>query len=306
MRHSLDIVYNMLAAAGFTNCVPDELHLALMYRTSMGRWPNLKHPRTFNEKLQWLKIHDRNPLYTTLVDKCRVKKWVADRIGEEHLAKTYGVWKRTEDIDISGLPERFVLKTNHDCGGISICRDRDSFNLEAAKKKLDKHLKTNYFWRTREWPYKNVAPLVFAEEYLEPNNNDDLSDYKFFCFDGVADCVMLCTGRSTGNPKYYFLDRSWTIKRYNMRSISLPQGFAVPKPKGIDEMFYLANNLSRHIPFVRVDFYNINGRLVFGEMTFFPQGGFDANILPDADFRWGEMIDQTLAWDGLLKGDSRE
>lgn len=300
------IVYNVLAGVGLTDWVPDELHLALMYKASLGNWPNLKHPRTFNEKLQWLKIHDRNPLYTTLVDKYRVKKWVADRIGEEHVTKTYGAWEKAEDIDISGLPERFVLKTNHDCGGVAICRDRESFDLDAAKKKLEKHLRTNYFWRTREWPYKDVKPLVFAEEYLEPNNDDDLSDYKMLCFNGSVDCVMLCTDRSTGSPKYYFLDRSWGIKRYNTRSISLPSDYVVPKPEGIDEMFRLAENLSKHIPFVRVDFYNTNGHPIFGEMTFFPQGGFDANILLEADYRWGEMIDQTLAWDELLRGGSRE
>ncbi len=172
-------LYCAAATRGFTRLVPDEPHLTAMYRGSMGKKLNLGNPVTFNEKLQWLKLHDRNSLYTTLVDKYRVKLWVAERIGEEHVTKTYAMWENAEDIDIDDLPERFVLKTNHDCGGVAICSDRNTFDLDAAKKKLAKHLKTNYYWRTREWPYKNVKPCVFAEEYLDPaEGQPDFTDYR--------------------------------------------------------------------------------------------------------------------------------
>lgn len=283
----------------------DELYLCLKSWSFTGRLPDLGNPRTFNEKLQWLKLHDRNPLYITLVDKCAVKKWVADRIGTQHVTKTCACWECVEDVDVSRLPERFVLKTNHDCGGIAICRDRCTFDLDAAKKKLAGHLKRNYFWGGREWPYKNVKPRVFAEEYLEPDTSGSLSDYKVFCFDGVADCMMVCVGRETGNPRFYFVDREWRLKRYNVSSLDLPEGYAVPKPPNAELMFSLAEELSQDIPFVRVDFYDVSGRVLFGEMTFYPQSGFDSNILPDADLRWGGMLDIESVRQRLAEGGSK-
>ena len=289
------IVYNVLAETGLTNWMPDELHLALMYRASLGSWPNLRHPRTFNEKLQWLKIHDRNPLYTTLVDKYRVKKWVADRIGEEHVTKTYGAWEKAEDIDISGLPERFVLKTNHDCGGVAICRDRGSFDLEAAKKKLSEHLRTNYFWRTREWPYRNVSPLIFAEEYVNPDDGADLTDYKLMCFGGEVRCSFTCTSRARGDLRVDFFDAEWVhlpFTRHYPNSDVLPS-----RPRRYEEMVSLAEELSRGIPFVRVDFYESGGRLLFGEMTFYPGAGFEEFDPLEWDERLGSWIDLSNAYD---------
>ena len=286
-------VYDWLSGFGLANWVSDGTHLKLMWKSVFGpdATLDLKNPKTFNEKLQWLKLHDRNPLYTTLVDKYAVKQWVADRIGSEYVTETYSKWDRAEDIDIADLPDNFVLKTNHDCGGIAICRDRSSFDLNVAKRKLAKHMRRNYFYGGREWPYKDVKPCIFAEEYLEPGESGDLTDYKFFCFDGKADCVMLCTGRATGSPKFYFLDRGWDILKYNLRGLSLSEDMKLRKPDRADEMFALAEKLSEGIPFVRVDFYCERGRILFGEMTFFPQSGFDANILPESDARWGSMID---------------
>ena len=229
---------------------------------------NLANPRTFNEKLQWLKLHDRNPLYNTLVDKYRVKSWVSEKIGSQYVTETYAVWERVEDVDIAGLPERFVLKTNHDCGGVAVCSDRRKFNLEDAKKKLARHLRTNYYWGGREWPYKDVRPLVFAEEYIEPEDpGEGLVDYKFFCFGGKADCVMACVGRASGKPRFYFLDRGWEVRRYNASSLSLPEGFSLPRPDGLEEMFCVAERLSEGIPFVRVDLYDAGGRGLFGAWT---------------------------------------
>ena len=283
------LAYSYAARKGLTNFVPDRTHLKLMYRAALGSWPNLLHPKTFNEKLQWLKLHDRNPLHTTLVDKYRVKEWVAKQIGAEHVIKTYDVWERAEDIDVSGLPERFVLKTNHDCGGIVICRDRLILDLDAAKKKLARHLRKNYFWGGREWPYKNVRPLIFAEEYIEPNNGADLLDYKLMCFSGEVRCSFTCMGRAQGDLRVDFFDVDWghlPFTRHYPNSDTVPS-----RPRRYEEMVSLAERLSRGIPFVRVDFYESGDRLLLGEMTFYPGSGLEEFDPSEWDERLGTWID---------------
>ena len=283
------LFYTVAAEHGLTNWVPDDMHLKMMYRASIGERLNLEDPKTFNEKLQWLKIHDRNPLYTTLVDKYRVKQWVADRIGEEHVTKTYAMWESAEDIDITGLPERFVLKTNHDCGGVAICRDRSTFDLESAKKKLAKHLKINYFWRTREWPYKNVRPCVFAEEYLEPAEEaSDLTDYKLMCFGGKVRCEFTCTDRAKGSLHVDFFDTDWNHLPFTRH---YPNAEVTPEaPARLREMIADAEKLSEGIPFVRADFYEVAGQYYFGEMTFFPGGGTEEFNPESWDVELGSWI----------------
>lgn len=295
LRTNPYLAYSYVARKGFTNFVPDRTHLKLMYRAALGSWPDLLRPKTFNEKLQWLKLHDHNPLYTTLVDKYRVKAWVAKHIGAEHVIKTYGVWGRAEDVDISRLPDRFVLKTNHDCGGVAICRDRGLFDLDAARRKLGEHLRTNYFWRTREWPYRDVKPLIFAEEYIEPDNGADLLDYKLMCFGGEVMCSFTCTGRARGDLRVDFFDAEWVhlpFTRHYPNSDVLPS-----RPRRYGEMVSLAEELSRGIPFVRVDFYESGGRLLFGEMTFYPGAGFEEFDPLEWDERLGSWIDLSNAYE---------
>lgn len=273
-----------------TRFVPDETHLALSYRARIGKKLNLENPKGFNEKLQWLKLHDRNPLYTTLVDKYRVKQWVADKIGDEYVTKTYAHWDRAEDIDISILPERFVLKTNHDCGGVVICRDRSEFDLGMAKKKLAKHLKTNYYWGGREWPYKNVKPLVFAEEYLDPADGmDDLPDYKLYCFNTghVVSCAMTERFTESGYTATYF-DEDW--RRLDIVDKGHGSRPEIPMPAQFDLMKELSAKLAEGIPFVRVDFFVSTSRLLFGEMTFYSNSGFEAWEPADWDERFGSWI----------------
>lgn len=289
------LVYALASSRGLTNWVPDKVHLKLLYRARIGARLDLEHPTGFNEKLQWLKLYDRNPLYTRLVDKCAVKEWVADRIGSQYVTETYACWSRVEDIDISCLPERFVLKTNHDCGGIAICRDRASFDLDAAKKKLAKHMKRNYFWDGREWPYKNVKPCVFAEEYLEADASGDLPDYKLFHFSNGRIVTLLTTDRFTkAGLTETFFDEEW-------RPLELSEGGHPRRPDAsipgrFTEMKRLSDRLADKFPFVRVDFYESEGRLLFGEMTFYPKSGFEEFNPEEWGERFGSWIE--LPWGG--------
>ena len=175
-------IIDYLDSRGFFKFMSDEAYLKFMYKLKMKRKLNLSDPQTFNEKLQWLKIYDRKPEYTTMVDKYEAKKYVADIIGEEYIIPTLGVWDRFEDIDFDELPDQFVLKCTHDSGGLVICRDKSKLDLKAAKKKINKSLKRNYYWIGREWPYKNVRPRIIAEKFMTDPTSDDLQDYKFFFF----------------------------------------------------------------------------------------------------------------------------
>lgn len=416
----------------FKDLIPDALYLKHKFRHVMGYPLNLAEPKTFNEKLQWLKLHDHRPEYTTMVDKYAAKQYVADRIGPEYIIPTLGVWEHFDEIDFDALPDQFVLKCTHDSGGLVICRDKSQLDMEAARAKIEQSLETNFYYMGREWPYKNVPPRVIAEQYMADDLRDfklfcfdgvprmtlvcserfsegglkedfydeawnhlnlkrpghrnailpierpkqyalmkrlagklsetipfsridfyeinervyfgevtfypasgfegfapaswdselgtwltlpgggkteadgisftfaehfdskkkvkALTDYKFFCFDGVADCVMVCTERETGDPKFYFFDKQWKLKRYNIRGKNAPEGFTLPRPDCMDEMFALAEELSRGIPYVRVDLYCIDGQVYFGELTFYPASGFDAKLLRESDEYWGELL----------------
>lgn len=271
--------------------VSDALFLKLRYYITFGKKINLKAPVSFNEKLQWLKLYDRNPAYCGMVDKYEAKKIVAEKIGEEYIIPTLGVWTNFDDIDFQSLPDQFVLKCTHDSGGLVIVKDKNSFDKEAAKEKITKALNTNYYLLGREWPYKHIEPRIIAEKYMvdEPEA-PDLTDYKFFCFDGKVDCVMVCLERSSGETKFYFFNQDWKLKRLNIRGKNAPEGFTIPKPKCMDEMFQIAAELSKGMPFVRVDLYQSNGQVYFGELTFYPASGFDANLLPETDEYFGSLI----------------
>ena len=179
----------------FLRFIPDVVWLKLRFRMRMGRTLNLKNPQTYNEKLQWLKLHNRNPLYTKLVDKYEVRKYVAEKIGEEYLVPLLGVWDKFEDIDFDKLPNQFVLKCTHDSGGLVICKDKTKLDIQAAKKKINCCLKMNYYWNFREWPYKNVKPRIIAEKYMEDSVDGELRDYKFYSFSGIAKILLIMTNR---------------------------------------------------------------------------------------------------------------
>lgn len=273
--------------------MPDEKYLKIKYYLSLGKKLDLENPQTFNEKLQWIKLFDRNPLYTQLVDKYLARDYIKEKLGEEYLIPLLGVWDDPDDIDFDVLPEQFVLKCNHNSGlGMCICKDKSKLDIKKVKEELKKGLAQDYYLSGREWPYKNVPRKVIAEKYMTDSaNTDEFTDYKFFCFDGYVDCVMVCTERNTGDTKFYFFDEDWELKKYNIRGKEAPKGFTLPKPPKMDEMFKIARELSKGIPFVRADLYNSYGNIYFGEMTFFPTSGFDANLLPETDKYFGSLID---------------
>lgn len=277
---------------GLYNNVDDKEYLEKLFRASMGYNLDLNNPKTFNEKLQWLKLYNRNLLYTKLVDKYKVREYISDKIGEEYLIPLLGVWDDPDDIDFDSLPNQFVLKCNHNSGlGMCICKDKNSLDISKVRSELRKGLKQDYYLTGREWPYKNVPRKIIAEKYMvDSYDSNEFTDYKFFCFDGYVDCVMVCLDRSSGNPKFYFFDKEWNLKRYNKRGLEAPENFTIPKPICMDDMFEIASQLSKGIPFVRVDLYQSNNQIYFGEMTFYPDSGFDKNITREADLYFGSLI----------------
>lgn len=270
--------------------VSDERFVKMMFYRDMGYNLNLDNPVTFNEKLQWLKVYNHRPEYTAMVDKAAAKEYVASVIGPEYIIPTLGVWDTFEEIDFSTLPEKFVLKTTHDSQSVVICTDKSKFDVEAARERLTASLGRSYYLKYREWPYKNIKPRILAEEYMVDESGTELKDYKFSCYDGDAKDVMLCYDRASGDTKFYFFDRAWNLLRYNRRGKQAPEGFTVPKPKNMDLMFDIASRLSEGIPYLRVDLYNVDGHIYFGELTFFPRSGCDNNLLRETDLLFGSRI----------------
>lgn len=269
--------------------LPDRCFIKLKwYGRKMPYKLNLKNPQTFNEKLQWIKLYDHNPLYTILVDKYRVKKYVEERIGTEHVIPLLGAWDSVEEIEWDKLPDQFVLKVNHDCGGQVICRDKSKLDIDDTKEKLRLAFKKNYYFEGREWPYKNVQPKVFAEAYME-DEYGELRDYKFFCFDGEVKAMFIATERNSGGEvKFDFFDADFNHLPFTQGH---PNASVLPaKPKGFEEMKTLAAKLSKGLSEVRVDFYDVNGHVYFGEFTFFHFGGIVEFHPVEWDYTFGGWI----------------
>ena len=271
--------------------LPDKVYLQIVFFKHFHRFINFKNPRTFNEKLQWLKIYDRKPEYTTMVDKFLVKDYVAMKIGKEYIIPTLGVWNHPDEIDFDKLPNQFVLKWNHDSGSIVICKNKKDFNVNDALDKLRAGDERTGFWYGREWPYKNVVPKIIAEMYLDDNGHVPI-DYKVYCFNEKPYKVMLCLDRDKDEPtKFYSFDFQWNLLRHNIRGKKAPEGFTLPKPQSIDLMYECAKKLSEGMSFARIDFYDLKGHMYFGEITLYPDSGFDSAILPEIDQLYGSMID---------------
>ncbi len=268
----------------------DKTYLKLEYFFVFKKRLNLKDPRSYSEKLQWIKLYDRNPYYTKLVDKYEAKKVAASQIGDEYIIPTLGVWERFEDIDFDKLPEQFVLKCTHDSGCVVICKDKNSFDIEGAREKLNNGLKRNYYWIAREWPYKNVKPRIIAEKYIEANEGEGLDDYKFFCFDGEVKALFVASDRynKSAELKFDFFDSDFNfIEAYNGHPSS---NGSIEKPQNFEEMKKIASTLSAGLPEVRIDLYSVNGQIYFGEYTFFSNSGM-VPIEPESfDIELGSYI----------------
>ena len=250
----------------------DELFLKMKWGIYMNYPLNLNSPQTFNEKLQWLKLHDRKPIYTIMVDKYEAKKYVANIIGEEHIIPTLAVYDSVEEIAFDALPNQFVLKCTHDSGGVVICKDKHIIDIEKAKEKLKRGLQKNYFYQNREWPYKSVKPRIIAEQYMS-DNGKDLQDYKVHCFNGIPKVILVCKDRfASGGLTEDFYTTAW--EHLDVSRPSHPNSTeCIARPAELDEILVLSNKLAKGIPFVRIDFYMINHRVYFGEITFFPASG---------------------------------
>ena len=272
---------------------PDRTYLKILYNAYTKKHLHLDNPVTFTEKLQWLKLHNTSDLCTQMVDKYGVRDFIREKIGEEYLIPLLGVWSHFDEIDFDSLPEKFVLKCTHDSGSVVICRDKAVLEKKKAKEKLEKGLKRNYYWRGREYPYKNVPPRIIAEQYTV-DDNDELNDYKFFCFDGEPKMLFYASERfakDKGGVKFDYYDMDLNhldIQSYGNLNAK-PENYLKPFPE-FEKMKELAKVLSAGFAHVRVDLYLVKGRIYFGEMTFHHDGGFVPFIPDKWDKILGDMI----------------
>ena len=266
--------------------IPDKLYLKCIFYLRMKKRLNLKNPMSFNEKIQWLKLYDRKEIYHTIVDKCEVKKYVSQKIGEEYIIQTIGIWKSTNSIDINTLPASFVIKATHDSGGVYICKDKSNFNFDDCYRNLERTLKHDFYLNSREWAYKGVESRIIAEKFLDDN---DLKDYKFFCFNGKCKIFKIDFDRDTKHgANYYGIDGN--ILPFGEKVCPPNFNKKIDLPNNLSEMICLAEKLAEGIPFVRVDFYNQNGNIYFGEMTLYPSSGIGPFTEEEWDLKLGEWI----------------
>lgn len=270
--------------------IPDKLYLRIVFRLRMNKKLNLVNPKTYNEKLQWLKLYDRKSEYTTMVDKVDVKEYVARIIGKEYIIPTIGVYNQFEDIEFDKLPNQFVMKCTHDSGGLVICKDKSKFNKHKVGRKINYYLRRKYFYDWREWPYKDVRPRIIVEKYMQDKSTDDLIDYKLFCFDGEVKALFIALDRNNTEEetKFDFFDSEF--KPLNLKNGHPNSGKQSRKPEQFEEMKHLAEKLSKDIPHVRVDFYIINEQIYFGELTFTHWSGIVPFEPEEWDYKFGSWI----------------
>ena len=268
------------------HALTDEQYLKMVYRIKVGKKLDLDNPIRYNEKLQWLKLNYKMPVQTQMVDKYLVRDFVKERIGEQCLVPLLGVWDSPDLIDFGALPNQFVIKCNHDSQGVFICKNKDSFDFEMVKSKLSSCLKKNFYFLNKEWPYKNVQRKIIAEQYLE-DESGELRDYKVLCFNGEPKLIEVHSGRFAGKHTQDFYDVDWNLMNIYQDRCGLPNSNNdYPKPLVLDDMLEYSRKLSKGFPHLRVDWYVVNNKLYFGELTFFDASGFD-DFEPD---EWNEII----------------
>ena len=269
----------------------DKNYLSLLYKLETGRNLNLDNPILFNEKMQWLKIHDRKDIYSMMVDKYEAKKYVGKIIGEKYIIPTLGIYDNFEDIDFDALPKQFVIKCTHDSGGLVIVKDKSKLNVTSAKNKINKCLKKNFYWTGREWPYKNVKPRIIVEKYMTDENSSSMKDYKFFCFNGVPKIMYLSEGlENHKTAAMSFFDMNFELVNCKRKDYKLLK-YQPSKPRNFEKMKEFASLLSSGIPHLRVDFYEINGELFFGELTFYTNSGMIPFENEEWNYKMGEMLE---------------
>lgn len=283
--------FNYMTRLGFYNKMSDEEYLKKKYKIFMGEELNLDNPKLFTEKIQWLKLYNRNPEYTTIVDKHTVKEWVSEKIGSKYIVPEYGVWDRAEDIDYSKLPDEFVLKVTHDSGGFVVCTNKNKIDKKKIESKLNKSLKQNYYYSGREWAYRDVKPRIIAEKYIPSLGKKDSVEYKLTCFDGKVGLITICTGIPHSSFSVRFNDNYDRDFNYLPFYAYYHNTHPIEKPREMDEIIRLSEILSKDIPQVRVDWYVDNGNIYFGEMTFYTWGGIIKFSPDEWNKKLGDMID---------------
>ena len=284
-----DYRFLVLSGRGYKFNLSPDVFLQKKYRIRTGRKLNLYNPILYTEKLQWLKLYDHRPEYKTMVDKYAAKQYVAEKIGKEYVIPLLGVWDRVEDIDFNTLPEKFVLKTTHDSGGIIVCKDKSKLDLKAIRKKLRFHLNRDYYQENREWPYKNVPHRIIAEKFMEDTATAELRDYKFFTFGGVPKVLYIAQGRGKGEPTVAdFFDMEFNHLPFTIDHDMAP--IPPEKPVNFELMKMLAAKLSQGTPQLRVDFYEVDGKVYFGEMTFFHCSGMESFHPDQWDRTFGDWV----------------
>lgn len=269
--------------------LPDRIFLKLLFRLNLGRRLNLKNPVSFNEKLQWLKIFDNNPLYIKLADKYEVRKYVSEKVGDNYLIPLIGVYDHFDDIEFDHLPESFVMKCTHDSGSVIVVKDKNKFNYCQARSMINKKLRTNYFYKGREWPYKYIKPRIICEKLMVDEPGQELKDYKIFCFNGEPLFIQIDYNRFKNHKRNLF-NIEWDPINV---SYAYPREFNTSndKPSNWDDMLICAKKLSQETVFARTDFYSIQNEIYFGEITFFPESGF-GRFMPDSyDYIFGKILD---------------
>ena len=292
LKYICDEDYRFMINASFGkyDSMSDEEYLKRKFKALMGKELDLENPKTFNEKLQWLKLYNRKPEYTMMVDKYKVREYIKEMIGEEYLIPLLGVWDNPDDIDFDSLPNKFVLKCNHNSGlGMCICKDKSKLDISKVKKELRKGLKQDYYLTGREWPYKDVPRKIICEQYMEDDSDGNLNDYKVCCFNGKAMCSFVNTDRFNGKGlKVTFYDRDWNVLPFTRHYPKANE--SIDKPVNYDKMIEFAEKISKEMPFGRIDFYEVKNELYFGEITFYPGSGMEEFTPKQADYSLGEWI----------------
>ena len=281
--------------------LPDKSYIKLYYRLRVGRKLDTDNPTTLNEKLQWMKFNYRFPLQSIVSDKLLVRNYVKEKIGEEYLIPLLGSWEKYDDIDFSLLPKQFVLKCNHDSGGLVVCTDKDKLNHREARCKIEKSLKTNFFYIGREYQYRNIKPMILCEEFISDNGKVPM-DYKIYCFNGVPDVILVCRDRfskNTHRASYLFFDQDWKFQPLDKGDENL-EDTDIPRPENLGKMIEIAKELSKDFLFARIDLYNIRGKICFGEITLSPNSGFDPDIKYETDLMFGQKL-KIPYWDSIKK-----